>query len=84
MLSHTGRHVSTGRADNEDAAVRAAHEADDMARAPRPRPQRRFPTGGRGWGACGHRPGWELDWPAAKAGPWKSPYSWTNFSAFEL
>ncbi|MER6394096.1 hypothetical protein ABT236_37315 [Streptomyces sp. NPDC001523] len=84
MLSHNGRHVSTGRADNEDAAVRAAHEVDDMARAateaaaeiPHGRPD--------GWGACGHRPGWELDRPAAKVGPWKSPYSWTNFSAFEL
>ncbi|MFI6728709.1 hypothetical protein [Streptomyces atratus] len=36
------------------------------------------------WGASGLRPGWALDWPAAKAGPWRSPYSWLNSSPYEL
>ncbi|WSY03114.1 hypothetical protein OG590_38545 (plasmid) [Streptomyces goshikiensis] len=79
-----GVHVFTGRADCESAAVRAAHEVYDVARAARGA-GREIPHGRPdGWGACGYRPGWELDWSAAKAGPWKSPYSWTNSSAFEL
>ncbi|MET9375952.1 hypothetical protein ABZX98_17655 [Streptomyces sp. NPDC002992] len=55
--------------------MKAAHEVSDAARAaaeagletPHGRPD--------GWGAWGYRPGWELDWPAAKAGPWTNPYS---------
>ncbi|WP_445684450.1 hypothetical protein [Streptomyces reticuli] len=35
-------------------------------------------------GARGLRPGWEMEWPAAAAGPWKSPYSWTSRSDFAL
>ncbi|MFH9677442.1 hypothetical protein ACH4L5_34965 [Streptomyces sp. NPDC017405] len=31
-----------------------------------------------GWGACGYRPGWVLGWPAATAGRWNNPYSWTR------
>ncbi|WP_041822851.1 hypothetical protein [Streptomyces davaonensis] len=72
----SGVHVFTGRADSRSAAVRIAHEVYDAARAaredgleiPHDRPD--------GWGACGYRPGWELDWPAAIAGRWNNPYSW--------
>jgi hypothetical protein len=32
----------------------------------------------------GYRPGWEFDWPAATAGRWNDPYSWTRVSDFEL
>ncbi|AXI91234.1 hypothetical protein SAM9427_36285 (plasmid) [Streptomyces sp. ETH9427] len=79
-----GVHVFTGQADSRSAAMKAAHEAYDAARAaaesgleiPHGRPD--------GWGACGYRPGWELDWSAAKAGPCRSPYSWLNSSPFEL
>ncbi|MEU5397323.1 hypothetical protein [Streptomyces tibetensis] len=79
-----GVHVFTGQADSRSAAVKAAHEVYDAARAaveagleiPHGHPD--------GRGACGYRPGWELDWPAAKAGPWRSPYSWFNSSPFEL
>ncbi|WP_432171164.1 hypothetical protein [Streptomyces sp. 1222.5] len=79
-----GVHVFTGQADSRSAAMKAAHEVYDVARAaaeagleiPHGRPD--------GWGACGYRPGWELDWPAAKAGPWRSPYSWLNSSPLEL
>ncbi|MFI1286480.1 hypothetical protein ACH4U5_37965 [Streptomyces sp. NPDC020858] len=79
-----GVHVFTGQAASQSAAVQAAHEVYDVARAaaeagleiPHGRPD--------GWGACGYRPGWEPDWAAAKAGPWKSPYSWTDSAGFEL
>ncbi|KIF05727.1 hypothetical protein PL81_11485 [Streptomyces sp. RSD-27] len=75
-------HVFTGRADSGTAASKAAHEVYDAARAaagleiPHGRPD--------GWGACGYRPGWELDWPAAKAGSWKSPYGWLTRQPCEL
>ncbi|MFC9534478.1 hypothetical protein ACFT38_28625 [Streptomyces sp. NPDC056975] len=73
-----GVHVFTGHADSRSAAVKAAHEAYDAVRAakeagleiPHGRPD--------GWGACGYRPGWELDWPATIASPWKSPYTWLS------
>ncbi|MFD5848207.1 hypothetical protein [Streptomyces chartreusis] len=79
-----GLHVFTGRADSRSAAVQAAHEVYDAARAaqeagleiPHGRPD--------GWGACGYRPGWELDWPAATADRWRSPYSWLNSTPYEL
>ncbi|OBQ52295.1 hypothetical protein A4U61_07475 [Streptomyces sp. H-KF8] len=79
-----GVHVFTGQADSRSAAVKAAHEVYDAARAaaeagleiPHGRPD--------GWGACRYRPGWELDWPAAKASPWRSPYSWLSSSPYEL
>ena len=72
----SGTHVFTGPADSRSAAVRIAHEVYDAARAaqeagleiPGKRPD--------GWGARGYRPGWELDWPAATAGQWNTPYSW--------
>ncbi|WP_256356409.1 hypothetical protein [Streptomyces sp. PKU-EA00015] len=64
--------------------MKAAHEVYDAARVaaeagleiPHGRPD--------GWGACGYRPGWELDWHAAKASLWKSPYSWLNSKPFEM
>ncbi|MEU7195717.1 hypothetical protein AB0B04_19620 [Streptomyces xinghaiensis] len=79
-----GVHVFTGRAGSRRAAVRAAHEAYDAARAaaatgrevPRVRPN--------GWGARGYRPGWELDWTAATAGRWHDPYSWGRAGDCEL
>ena len=54
-------------------ALRRAHEVYDAALAahtagleiPGKQPD--------SWGACGLRPGWELEWPAAKAGPWYNP-----------
>ncbi|MBQ0867372.1 hypothetical protein [Streptomyces sp. RK75] len=79
-----GVHVFTGQAESRSAAMKAAHEVYDAARAaaeagleiPHGRPD--------GWGACGYRTGWELDWPAAKAGPWRSPYSLLNSKTYEL
>ncbi|WP_346767361.1 hypothetical protein [Streptomyces sp. C1-2] len=75
-----GVHVFTGWADSRSAALKAAHEVYDAAKA-----GREIPHGGPGgWSACGYRPGWELDWPAATAGPWNDPYSWLNSSPFEM
>ncbi|MFD8609496.1 hypothetical protein [Streptomyces sp. NPDC059631] len=31
-----------------------------------------------GWGACGYRPGWDLDWAAATVSRWHDPYSWLH------
>ncbi|MFE5669217.1 hypothetical protein ACFQ7W_35525 [Streptomyces niveus] len=79
-----GLHVFTGRADSRSTAVRIAHEVYDAARAAT-EAGREIPHGRPdGWCACGYRPGWELDWPAAKAGPWRSPYSWLNSKPFEM
>ncbi|MFH8739307.1 MULTISPECIES: hypothetical protein [unclassified Streptomyces] len=36
------------------------------------------------WGARGLRPGWELDWTAAEAGPWGEPFTWTRVTDTEL
>ncbi|MFJ1561569.1 hypothetical protein [Streptomyces mirabilis] len=80
----SGVHVFTGQADSRSAAVRLAHEVYDAAHAaqeagleiPHRRPD--------GWGTCGYRPGWELDWPAATTGRWTNPYRWTKPSTFEL
>ncbi|MGW0538079.1 hypothetical protein [Streptomyces sp. NPDC003032] len=74
----SGVHVFTGRADSRSEAVRISHEVYDQAAAaaaagleiPHGRPD--------GWGACGYRPDWELDWPAATAGRWNNPYSWAR------
>ncbi|MBK3583337.1 hypothetical protein JHN49_06235 [Streptomyces sp. MBT57] len=79
-----GLHIFTGRAPSPSAAVRIAHEVYDAARAaseaglkiPHGRPD--------GWGACGYRPGWDLDWPAATACRWLNPYCWTEPHPFEL
>ncbi|NEA15427.1 hypothetical protein [Streptomyces halstedii] len=79
-----GLHVFTGRADSRSSALRIAHEVYDAARAAS-EAGREIPHGRPdGWGARGFRPGWELDWTAAKAAPWRSPYSWLNSSSFEL
>lgn len=81
----SGAHVFTGRADSRSAAVRIACEVYAAARAarqagleiPHDRPD--------GWGACGYRSGWELDWTAATAGRWNDPYSRTRADGdFEL
>ncbi|MEU8695814.1 hypothetical protein [Streptomyces sp. NPDC048665] len=77
-------HVFTGPADSRSAAVRITHEVYDAARAaqqdglaiPGKRPD--------GWGATGHRPGWEPDWLSAMAGRWNDPYSWLRVSDFDL
>ncbi|MEW2497564.1 hypothetical protein AB0942_29115 [Streptomyces nodosus] len=79
-----GLHVFTGEADSPTTALRRAHEVYDAALAahtagleiPGKQPD--------SWGARGLRPGWQMEWPAAKAGPWKSPYSWTTRSDFAL
>jgi hypothetical protein len=73
-----GVHVFTGQADSRSAAVRIAHEVYDAARAAR-EAGLEIPHGRPdGWGACGYRPGWELNWKAATAGQWNNPYSWTR------
>ncbi|MFJ2753570.1 hypothetical protein [Streptomyces sp. NPDC087297] len=79
-----GVHVFTGQAQCPSAAVQAAYQVYDVARAAMEAGQEI--TCGRegGWGACGYRTGWELDWLAATACPWRSPYSWTNASPYEL
>ncbi|WP_309030915.1 hypothetical protein [Streptomyces alfalfae] len=79
-----GLHVFAGEADSRSTALRRAHEAYNAALAAR---QAGLEIPGQqpdSWTAHGLRPGWELDWLAAKAGPWKSPYSWTTRSDFEL
>lgn len=38
-----------------------------------------------GWGSCGYRPGWELNWPPPRRpAPGGTPYSWLNSSPIEL
>ncbi|MCM2392609.1 hypothetical protein [Streptomyces albipurpureus] len=79
-----GLHVFTGRADSRSSALRIAHEVYDAVRAatevgrevPHGRPD--------GWGACGFRPGWELDWTAATAGRWANLCRSTEPSNLEL
>ncbi|MFJ8848519.1 hypothetical protein ACIRFF_37170 [Streptomyces cyaneofuscatus] len=79
-----GVHVFTGWADSRAAAVQAAHAAYDVARTAA-EAGREIPHGrADGWCCCGYRPGWELDWSAATAGPWRSPYSWLNSTTYEL
>jgi hypothetical protein len=68
-----GLHIFTGKASSHSDAVRIAHEVYDQALAaiqagieiPGKRPD--------GWAARGLRPGWELDWTAAKVGLWGDP-----------
>ncbi|MGW4779941.1 hypothetical protein ACWEPA_25170 [Streptomyces filamentosus] len=77
-------HVFTGVADSPAAALRRAHEVYDAALAahtasrevPGRQPDR--------WGAAGLRPGWEMEWTAAKAGRWHNPLSCTARSGFAL
>ncbi|MGW1364545.1 hypothetical protein ACWCQP_44970 [Streptomyces chartreusis] len=78
----SGVHVFTGPADSSSAALRNAREAYDAARAAQEAGLEIPGTRPDGWGARGYRPGWEPNWIAATAGPWHSPYSWTQFGAF--
>ncbi|MFF0337900.1 hypothetical protein ACFYUM_35585 [Streptomyces fimicarius] len=79
-----GLHVFTGEADSPTTALRRAHEVYDAALAahtagleiPGKQPD--------SWGARGLRPGWELEWPDAKAGPWHNPLSCNTRSDFAL
>ncbi|MFZ3562836.1 hypothetical protein ACOKM5_43675 [Streptomyces sp. BH097] len=72
-----GVHVFTGVADSPAAALRRAHEVYDAALAahtagleiPGKQPDN--------WGASGLRPGWQMEWPAAKAVRWTNPVSWS-------
>ncbi len=77
-ITETGRsvgiHIFTGRADSPSHALRAARDAYDKAlllhRAGREIPS----TSGSGsWGVRGLRPGWEIDWSAAKVKCWVNP-----------
>ncbi|WP_260868032.1 hypothetical protein [Streptomyces sp. SAJ15] len=73
-----GLHVFTGEADSPAAALRRAHEVYDAALAAH---QAGLEIPGKqpdSWGARGLRPGWALEWPAAKAGLWRNPLSWTR------
>ncbi|MFD9151370.1 hypothetical protein ACFWDF_29690 [Streptomyces diastaticus] len=61
-----GLHVVTGEANSPTTALRRAHEVYDTAHtaeleAPGKQQDSR--------GARGLRPGWQMDWPAAQAGP---------------
>ncbi|WP_369384233.1 hypothetical protein [Streptomyces sp. cg36] len=79
-----GLHVFTGEADSPTTALRRAHEVYDAALAAQ---QAGLDIPGKqpdSWGARGLRPGWELDWPAAKAGRWHNPLSCTRLSDFAL
>ncbi|MFI6881135.1 hypothetical protein ACIBL6_47595 [Streptomyces sp. NPDC050400] len=62
-----GLHIFTGWAKDAAAAIQAAHAAYDAARAASEAGQEIPYPGPDGWSACGFRPGWELDWPAATA-----------------
>jgi hypothetical protein len=79
-----GLHVFTGRADSRSAALRIAHEVYDAARAATEAGQEISHGRPDGWGACGYRSGWELDWPAATADRWANLYRSTKPSTFEL
>ncbi|PWJ02896.1 hypothetical protein DKG34_36095 [Streptomyces sp. NWU49] len=79
-----GLHVFTGVADSPAAALRRAHEVYDAVLAAHTAGLDIPDTQDGGWTARGLRPGWELDWHAAKAGPWHNPVSWTSSSDFAL
>ncbi|WP_326743392.1 hypothetical protein [Streptomyces sp. NBC_01768] len=79
-----GVHVFTGRASSVTEALARAHQVYDAALAAR---QAGLEIPGRqdgGWGARGVRDGWEMDWAAAKAGPWSNPFSWSSKKPYEL
>ncbi|MFD8288056.1 hypothetical protein ACFV2B_07450 [Streptomyces lavendulae] len=79
-----GVHVFTGWAASVDEALARAHQVYDAAFAAR---QAGLEVPGQqdgGWGARGVRDGWELDWTAAKAGPWSNPNNWTRKKPYEL
>ncbi|MFB7900718.1 hypothetical protein ACFC1B_30955, partial [Streptomyces xiamenensis] len=66
-------HIFTGVADSPGTTLRRAHEVYDEALAAQ---TARLEIPGKqpdSWGARGLRPGWQLEWPAAKASPWNNP-----------
>ncbi|MFJ9551737.1 hypothetical protein [Streptomyces erythrochromogenes] len=79
-----GVHVFTGQAPSRSAAVQAAYEGYDMARAAMEAGLEISCGRPNGWGACGYRTGWELDWTAATASLWRSPYGWPAPGSHEL
>ncbi|MET8411089.1 hypothetical protein ABZV34_23805 [Streptomyces sp. NPDC005195] len=80
----SGVHVFTGRADSRSAAVRNAHEVYDAARTAQDAGREIPHESADGWCACGYRPGWQLDWSAARASRWVNPNRWTKARTFEL
>ncbi|MET8168876.1 hypothetical protein ACIRPU_40595 [Streptomyces sp. NPDC102259] len=80
-----GLHVFTGEADSPNAALRRAHEVYDAALAAQKAGLEIPGKQPDNWGARGLRPGWEPEWPAAKAGLWHNTVvSWTTRSDFAL
>ncbi|MFJ3505037.1 hypothetical protein [Streptomyces sp. NPDC090135] len=77
-------HVFTGEADSPTTALRRAHEVHDAALAAQQAGLEIPAKQPENWGAPGLRPGWQMEWTAATAGPWKRPYSWTTHSDFTL
>ncbi|MFB7594639.1 hypothetical protein [Streptomyces sp. NPDC056160] len=71
-------HVFTGVVDSPETAQRRAHEAYDEALAAHTAGREITSGQPERWTARGLRPGWELEWPAATAGPWHNPLSWTH------
>ncbi|MFF8960788.1 hypothetical protein [Streptomyces sp. NPDC014894] len=67
-----GVHVFTGEATSATEALRIAHEVYDAALAAHTAGIAIPGKQAGGWGARGLRPGWALDWQAAKAGPWNN------------
>ncbi|MER7540125.1 hypothetical protein ABTX77_35910 [Streptomyces sp. NPDC097704] len=79
-----GLHVFTGVADSPATALRRAHEVYDAALAAQ---QAGLEVPGKepdSWGVSGLRPGWEMEWTAAKAGRWHNPLDCTRRSRFAL
>ncbi|MET9438099.1 hypothetical protein [Streptomyces sp. NPDC006551] len=70
-----GLHVFTGEADSPTTALRRAHEVYDAAHTAGLEIPGKQPDS---WGASGLRPGWEMEWTAAKAGRWHNPLSCTR------
>ncbi|MFF4935312.1 hypothetical protein ACFY2H_41800 [Streptomyces griseofuscus] len=77
-----GVHVFTGRADSCTAAVEAAHEAYDTARAATEAGAQLPPMGPNGWVVRAYRPGWEPDWTAAVVNPCGYTFSRSASGAF--
>ncbi|MFD8821014.1 hypothetical protein ACFV1C_01365 [Streptomyces sp. NPDC059605] len=79
-----GLHVFTGEADSPTTALRRAHEVYDAALAAHTASLKVPGKQPDSWGAAGLRPGWQMEWTAAKAGPWHSPPSCTSRSHVAL
>ncbi|MFJ4840616.1 hypothetical protein [Streptomyces sp. NPDC088746] len=76
-----GVHVFTGEAHSSNAAIRIAHDTYRAAHDAQQTGHRARNERPGGWGACGYRPGWELDWRAATANPWTSEYDLRRVSS---